>query len=77
MEVTTVEALLTDTLVSRQLYLWPPSQKQRFELPYKLCIYSFLLSAAGSFRGYDLKEITLFSSESYFNHSTSHRCSSQ
>ena len=77
MEVTIVEALVTDTLVSRQLYLRPPSQKQRFELPYKLCIYSFLLSAAGTFRGYDLKEITLFSSESYFNHSTSNRCSSQ
>ena len=28
--LTTVEALLTDTLISRQLHLWPPYLKPRF-----------------------------------------------
>jgi len=40
-ELNTMEPLLTDTLVSEQVNLRPPSQNP-FELPYKLSVYLLL-----------------------------------
>lgn len=39
--VNTVEALLSDSLVSGQLHLRPPPQNPVSKLPFKFCIYTF------------------------------------
>ena len=89
----TVEALLTDTLVSGQLYLRPPSQKPAWA-PTKTLYLHILVSGCWHFQCLRFRLFLCFqasvsghpkgnpislwiTAESHFNHLTSHRCSSQ
>ena len=64
-QVASYFALLTDTLVSVQLYLWPPCLKHRFySNTNSVLLHShkraFPLAAADTFRGHDLEFFFLF-----------------